>query len=52
MLFAEYDGSSPIKNFTDRLNLRRELQVDGISANFTAKNTKNYTSQVNKVMFF
>ena len=31
MLFAEYDKSSPIKNFTDRLNLRRELQVDDIS---------------------
>ena len=33
MLFAEYDRSSPIKNFTDRdmLNLRRELQVDDIS---------------------
>ena len=30
MLFAEYDRSSPIKNFIDRdrLNLRRELQVD------------------------
>ena len=36
MLFAEYDRSSPIKNFTDRLNLRRELQVDDIS----------YTSQI------
>ena len=33
MLFAEYDRSSPIKNFTDRdrLNLHRELQVDDIS---------------------
>ena len=40
MLFAEYDRSSPIKNFTDRLNLRRELQVDDISAKFTAESTK------------
>ena len=41
MLFAEYDRSSPIKNFTDRLNLR-ELQVDDISAKFTAESTKKY----------
>ena len=31
MLFAEYDRSSPIKNFNDKLNLRRELKVDDIS---------------------
>ena len=29
MLLAEYDGSSPFKNFTDRLNLRK-LQIDDI----------------------
>ena len=39
MLFAEYDRSSPIKNFTGRLNSRRELQVDETSAKFTAENT-------------
>ena len=50
MLFAEYDRSSPIKNFTDRLNLC-ELQVDDISAKFTAENTtKLYTTQVNRVL--
>ena len=38
MLFAECDRS-PIKNFTDRLNLR-ELQVDDISAKFIAESTK------------
>ena len=33
MLFAEYGKSSPINNFIDRdrLNLRRELQVDDVS---------------------
>ena len=41
MLFAECDRSSPIKNFTEKLNLR-ELQVDDISAKFTAKSTKKY----------
>ena len=35
MLFVECDRSSPIKNLTDRFNLR-ELQVDDISAKFTA----------------
>ena len=39
MLIAECDRSSPIKNFTDRLNLY-ELQVDDISAKFTAESTK------------
>ena len=39
MLFAEYDRSRPIKNFTGRLNSRRELQVDEISAKFTAEST-------------
>ena len=41
MLFAECDRSSPIKNFTEKLNLR-ELQVDDISAKFTAKSTQKY----------
>ena len=41
MLFAEYDRSSPVKNFTDRLNLCRELQVNDISATFSAESTKN-----------
>ena len=41
MLFAECDRSSPIKNFTDRFNLR-ELHVDDISAKFTAESTKKY----------
>ena len=41
MLFAECDRRNPIKNFTDRLNLR-ELQVDNISAKFTAESTKKY----------
>ena len=40
-IFAECDRSSSIKNFTDRLNLG-ELQVDGISAKFTAESTKKY----------
>ena len=40
MLFAECDRSSPIKNFTDRVNLRK-LQVDNISAKFTAERTRN-----------
>ena len=39
MLFAECDRSSPIKNFTNRLNLC-ELQIDDISARFTAETTK------------
>ena len=41
MLFAECDRSSPIKNVTDRLNLR-ELQVDDVSATFTAESTISY----------
>ena len=40
-IFAEFDKSSSIKNVTDRLNLD-ELQVDGISAKFTAERTKKY----------
>ena len=50
MLFAEYDRSSPIKNFTDGLNLRRELQVDDISAKLLQKVKKSYRSQVNQVL--
>ena len=42
-IFAEYDRSSPIKNYTDRLNLE-ELQVDDISVKFTAENTKKNVS--------
>ena len=50
MLFAECDNRrSPIKNFTDtcQVNLHwqvnlRELQVDDISAKFTAESTKKY----------
>ena len=41
MLFAECDRSSPIKNFTDGLNFR-ELQVDDISAKFTAESANKY----------
>ena len=41
MLFAECDRSIPISNFTDRLNLC-ELQVDDISAKFTAESTKKF----------
>ena len=41
MLFAECDRSSPIKNFTDKLN-HRELQVDNLSAKCTAESTKKY----------
>ena len=41
MVFAEYDRSNPIKNFTDRLSLR-ELQVEDISAKFTAESTKKF----------
>ena len=40
MLFAEYERSSPIKSFTDRLNLP-ELQVDDISANLLKKVKRN-----------
>ena len=49
MLFAVCDRRSPIKNFTDRLNIR-ELQVDDISPKCTAESTKKYTIQVNKVL--
>ena len=42
-IFAEHDRSSPIKNYTDRLNLE-ELQVDDISVKFTAENTKKNVS--------
>ena len=41
MLFAKCDRSSPIKNFTDRLNLC-EVEVDNISAKLTAESTKKY----------
>ena len=41
MLFTKCDKSSPIKNFTDKLNIR-ELQVDDISAKFTVESTKKY----------
>ena len=41
MLFAECDRSSPVKNITDRLNLR-ELKVDDIRAKFTAESSKKY----------
>ena len=41
MLFAECDRSSPIKNFTDMLNLR-DLHVDDISAKFTAESTNKH----------
>ena len=40
-IFAESYRSSPIKNFTDRLNLG-ELQVDDMSAKFTAESAKKY----------
>ena len=42
MLLAECDRGSPIKNFTERLNNLRELQVDDISVKFTAESTKKY----------
>ena len=38
MLFEECERSSPIKNFTDRLNLRK-LQVEEISAKSTPEST-------------
>ena len=40
-IFAECDRSSPIKNFTDSLNLG-ELEVDDISAKCTAGSAKKY----------
>ena len=41
MLFAKCDKSSPIKNFADKL-YTLELQVNDISAKFTAESTKKY----------
>ena len=41
MLFEDCERSSPIKNFTDKLNLR-ELQVDDILAKVTAESTNKY----------
>ena len=52
--FGEYDRSSPIKNFTYRLNLD-ELKIDDISQKFTVENAKNrYKSGKSsfKKMFF
>ena len=40
-IFTEFDRSSPIKNITDKLNLA-EVEVDNISAKFTAENKKKY----------
>ena len=40
-IFTEFDRSSPIKNITDKLNLV-EVEVDNISAKFTAENKKKY----------
>ena len=41
-IFAEFDGSSVIKNITDTsLNLG-ELQIDDVSSKFTAESTKKY----------
>ena len=39
-IFGECDRSSPIKNFTYRLNLD-ELQIDDISVKFIVENAKN-----------
>ena len=44
-IFEEFDGSSRIKNITDKLNLG-ELQVDHISAKFTVESTKKYMPAV------
>ena len=42
MLFAEYyNRRSPIKNFTDRLNLH-QLQVDDLSTKFIPETTTKY----------
>ena len=50
VLIVECDRSSPIKNFTDKLNLH-ELQVNDISATFTAESTNEiYTIQVNNAL--
>ena len=40
-IFTGFDRTSPIKNITDKLNLG-EVEVDDISAKFTAENTKKY----------
>ena len=40
-IFSELDGSSPIDNISYTLNLG-ELQIDDISATFTAGSTKGY----------
>ena len=37
----DYVRSSPIKNFTDGLNLH-ELPMDGMSTKFTAESTKKF----------
>ena len=41
MFFAEFNGSSPIKNITGRLNLG-ELPLSHISANFTVECAKKH----------
>ena len=50
-IFAEFDGSSGIKNIiTDRLNLS-EFQVDNTLAKSTGESTRKYiTSQVNQAL--
>ena len=40
-IFAEFDGSSPIDNISYKLNLGK-LQVDAVSAKFTAGSTKGH----------
>ena len=42
-IFTEFEGTSRIKNITDKLNLG-ELQVDDILAKFTAESAKKYIS--------
>ena len=42
-IFAEFDGSSPIDTVSYKLNLG-ELQVDDMSAKFTAGSTKGNIS--------
>ena len=41
-IFAEFDGSSVIKNITDTSSNLGELQIDDISSKFTAESTKKY----------
>ena len=41
-IFAEFDGSSRVKNNTDRFLNLGELQVDDISAKLTNESTKKY----------